>query len=69
MHRTLCYCPFLKNWGWGNRISKVAKETMVFYFMKVNDIMLSAANIHGMLMIVDFLFHQGKEEDQQRKDA
>ena len=69
MQVMLRYRRFLNDWRWGNRIGKVAKETMMFDLMKVDNIMFCASNIDRMLMIMDFLFHQGEKKDQQGENG
>jgi len=60
----LGYRNFLNDRRWGNRISKITEETMMFYFVKVDYIMFGASNINRVLMIVDFLFHLREKKDQ-----
>jgi len=42
---------------------------MMLYIVEVNNIVFCAAYVDGMFVIVDFLFHLRKEEDQQDEDC
>jgi hypothetical protein len=38
---------------------------MMFDLVEVNDVMFSTSNINLVLVIMNFLFHLGEQEDQQ----